>query len=210
MNVVKYKIKYKNDFIKRVAFSLGLFFLALLGFFLLLHYISFEGISSIKFKVSKNYINLKKIDYKFFKKGKLAYEIFSENLNYPSHRKNIITLNNVKVFIYDIRHKKKPKYIITSGSGRLNVITKDVRFSGNVIIRDVNGSEIKTAAVDYLEKKDEFEAPGYIKITGKKYIITGTGLKFYVKKDIFTIKKGVSMSVNHFKNGIYASKIKTG
>jgi LPS export ABC transporter protein LptC len=184
-------IRDKNIFIKKISFVLGLFFLAVLGFFLILHYISSSQKSFLKLRISKNYITLKKVDYKFFKHGKLAYEIFSKNLNYFSPKKDIIVLHNVLAYVYD--KKGKPKYIITGKLGRLNIITKNVKFSENVKIKNNKGSSyIITNLIYYFGSDQKVIAPNYIKIVGKKYIISGVGLTFFINKSIFIISKDVN------------------
>lgn len=183
-------IKDKNRFIKKIAFVLGLFFLAVLVFFLILHYISLSQKSFLKLRISKNYITLKKVDYKFFKNGKLAYEIFSKNLNYFSPKKNIIVLHDVLAYVYD--KKGKLQYTITGKLGRLNIVTKNVKFSGNVKIKDNAGSYIITSLIYYFWKEQKIIAPNHIKIVGKKYTISGVGLALFIKKSIFILSKDVN------------------
>ncbi|MCL4428351.1 MAG: LPS export ABC transporter periplasmic protein LptC, partial [Deltaproteobacteria bacterium] len=135
--------------LRKTAFILGLGFLVVLGFFLLLHYLE-NNRGLVGFKISKGYISLKKIDYKFFKKGILAYEIFADSLNYQSQKKNIIKLNRVRVYIYG--KNKKPAFIITGKSGRLNSVSKNVIISGGVIIKSAKGTSMKTGIIDYFAK----------------------------------------------------------
>ena len=174
--------------LRRASLVLGLGFLAVLGFFLFLHYMhGNKGL--LGFKISKGYISLKKIDYKFFKKGALAYEIFADSLNYRSQKKNIIKLNAVKVYIYG--KNKKPAFIITGKSGRLNSVSKNVIISGGAIIKSAKGAYMKTGIIDYFAKDDKIVAPDYMEIKGKNYFISGNGLIFYVKKNIFILQKNV-------------------
>ena len=174
--------------LRRASLVLGLGFLAVLGFFLFLHYMhGNKGL--LGFKISKGYISLKKIDYKFFKKGALAYEIFADSLNYRSQKKNIIKLNAVKVYIYG--KNKKPAFIITGKTGRLNSVSKNVIISGGAIIKSAKGAYMKTGIIDYFAKDDKIVAPDYMEIKGKNYFISGNGLIFYVKKNIFILQKNV-------------------
>ena len=180
--------------LRRASLVLGLGFLAVLGFFLFLHYMhGNKGL--LGFKISKGYISLKKIDYKFFKKGALAYEIFADSLNYRSQKKNIIKLNAVKVYIYG--KNKKPAFIITGKSGRLNSVSKNVIISGGVIIKSAKGAYMKTGVIDYFAKDDKIVAPDYMEIKGKNYFISGSGLIFYVKKNIFILQKNVHFLSNN-------------
>ena len=180
--------------LRRTYLVLGLGFLAVLGFFLFLHYMrSNKGL--LGFKISKGYISLKKIDYKFFKKGALAYEIFADSLNYRSQKKNIIKLNAVKVYIYG--KNKKPAFIITGKTGRLNSVSKNVIISGGVIIKSAKGAYMKTGIIDYFAKDDKIVAPDYMEIKGKNYFISGSGLIFYVKKNIFILQKNVHFLSNN-------------
>ncbi len=174
--------------LRRASLILGLGFLAVLGFFLFLHYMH-NNKGLLGFKISKGYISLKKIDYKFFKKGVLAYEIFADSLNYRSQKKNIIKLNAVKVYIY--AKNKKPAFIINGKSGRLNSVSKNVIISGGVIIKSSKGAYMKTGIIDYFAKDDKIVAPDYMEIKGKNYFISGNGLIFYVKKNIFILQKNV-------------------
>ncbi|MHB1545612.1 MAG: LPS export ABC transporter periplasmic protein LptC [bacterium] len=184
--------------LRKTAFILGLGFLVVLGFFLLLHYLE-NNRGLVGFKISKGYISLKKIDYKFFKKGILAYEIFADSLNYQSQKKNIIKLNRVRVYIYG--KNKKPAFIITGKSGRLNSVSKNVIISGGVIIKSAKGTSMKTGIIDYFAKDDKIVAPDYMKIKGKNYFISGSGLIFYVKKNLFILQKNVHFLSNN-TNGV--------
>lgn len=174
--------------IRRTALILSLCFIILLGVFLLLHYLRNTG-GLLNFKISKGYISLKKIDYKFFKKGVLAYEIFAKSLNYKSKKKNIIVLNAVKIYIYG--KNKKPSFTITGKSGRLNSVSKNVVISGGVVIKSAKGSSMKTGTIYYFAKEDKIAAPGRMKIKGEKYSISGEGFIYYVKKKIFVLQKHV-------------------
>ena len=185
--------------LRKTALALGFGFLVVLGFFLLLHYLhSNKGL--LGFKISKGYISLKKIDYKFFKKGVLSYEIFADSLNYRSQKKNVIKLNAVKIYIYG--KNKKPAFIITGKSGILNSVSKNVIISGGVIIKSAKGAYMKTDIIDYFAKGDKIVAPYYMEIKGKNYFISGNGLIFYIKKNIFILQKDVHfLSNNAMKAG---------
>ncbi len=182
--------------LRRTALVLGIAFLAVLAFFLFLHYLHNDK-GLLSFKISKGYISLKKIDYKYFKKGMLAYEIFAGSLNYRSQKKNIIRLNGVKAYIYG--KNKKPAFIITGKSGRLNSVSKNVIISGGVIIKNVRGASMKTPIIYYFAKDDKIVAPDYMKIKGKNYFISGRGLVFYIKKNIFILQKDVHFLSNNVK-----------
>ncbi len=185
-----------RQIIRKITLASGIAFILLLGFFLLLHYIRLKS-GRLNFKISKGYISLKRIDYKFFKKGVLAYEIFSKNLNYKSQRKNIVKLKGVKGYIYG--KNKKPAYIITGKYGRINSVSKNVAVSGDVIIKYLKGTQgtrMKTDLIRYEAKEDRIIAPDNIKIKGKNYYITGKGLIFYVKKNIFVLQKNVHFISN--------------
>ncbi|MHB1679097.1 MAG: LPS export ABC transporter periplasmic protein LptC [bacterium] len=186
-----------NNIIKKVSLFIGIFFIVILAFFLILHYVGLKNKSFMQLKISKNYIKLKKINYKFFKHGKLVYEIFSKSLNYLTPKKNIIKLKTVKVLIFNSRNK--PKYTITGNSGRLNMKTKNIRFSGNVIVKSAGGSYFKTDLLFYFRHDQKITAPNNIKLSGKKYLITGKGLTLYVKKSIFIIDKDVNFNAEMIK-----------
>ncbi len=186
-----------NNIIKKVSLFIGIFFIVVLAFFLVLHYTNLKNKSFLKLKISKNYIKLKKINYKFFKHGRLVYEIFSKSLNYLTPKKNIIKLQGVKALIFS--SKNKLKYTITGNSGILNMATKNVRFSGNVIIKSEGGSYFKTNLLFYFRHDQKIIAPNRIKLSGKKYLITGKGLTLYVKKSIFIIDKDVNFNTEMIK-----------
>ncbi len=189
--------------LRRTALVLSLGFLLILGFFLLLHYLhSTKG--PLGFKISKGYISLKKVNYKFFKKGVLAYEIFAGSLNYRSEKKNIIKLSTVKVYIYG--KNKKPAFIITGKSGRLNSVSKNVIISGGVMIKSAKGASMKTGIIDYFARNDKIVAPDYMEIKGKNYFISGRGLIFYVKKNIFILQKDVHFLSNNTSNASGVTK----
>ncbi len=178
-----------RQILRKIALILGIVFLSVLAFFLILHYINIKK-GLLNLNISKGYISLKKVDYKFFKSGALTYEIFSKSLNYSSPKKNIIKLNGVKAYIYG--KNKKPAYVIIGKYGRLNVVSKNVTISGGVIIKDIiNGSYMKAKLIYYFAKDDKIVAPGYMKIKSKNYYISGSGLVFYIKKRIFILNKDV-------------------
>ncbi|MHB1660839.1 MAG: LPS export ABC transporter periplasmic protein LptC [bacterium] len=190
---------FDRKILKRIALILALGFIVLLGFFLVLHYLrKTKGL--LNFKISKGYISLKKVDYKFFKKGALTYEIFAKSLDYRSQKKNIIKLNSVRAYIYG--KNKKPAFIVTGKSGRLNAVSKNVVITGGVIIRSTKGALMKTDMIDYFAKDDKIAAPGYVKIKGKNYFISGSGLIFYIKKNIFILQKDVHFLSNNARGVI--------
>ncbi len=174
--------------IRIIALLLTLCFIAVLAVFLMMHYLRVNK-GLFNFKISKGYINLKKVDYKFYKKGILAYEIFARSLNYQSKKKNIIKLNSVKIYIYG--KNKKPAYIINGKTGKLNTVSKNVLISGGVSIKGLNGMLIKTHMIDYFAKKNEIAAPGGMKIKSKNYFISGEGFIYYVHKKLFVLQKDV-------------------
>ena len=180
--------------IRIIALILSLCFIAILAVFLILHYLR-GNTGLFNFKISKGYISLKKIDYKFYKKGILAYEIFAKSLNYKSKKKNIIKLNAVKIYIYC--KNRKPAYIIIGKTGKLNTVSKNVIISGGVSINGSNGMLIKTDIIDYFAKKDEIAAPGGMKIKSKNYFISGEGFIYYVKKKLFVLRKDVHFLSNN-------------
>lgn len=180
--------KFNRQILRKIALALGIAFLLVLGVFLILHYVNIKK-KLLNISISRGYISLKKIDYKFFKKGILTYEIFSKSLNYSSPSKNIIKLNDVKAYIYG--KNKKPEYIVVGRYGRLNAVSKNITVSGGVTIRDINGSYMKTKLLYYFAKDDKIIVPGSLQIKGKNYDISGEGLIFYIKKKIFILNKNV-------------------
>lgn len=190
---------FDRKVLKKIVLVSVIGFILLLGFFLILHYLrNTKGI--LNFKISKGYISLKKVDYKFFKKGVLAYEIFARSLNYRSQKKNIIKLNSVRAYIYG--KNKKPAFIIIGNSGRLNVFSKNVVISGGVVIKSAKGTSMKTGLIDYFAKDNKIAASGYVKIKGKNYLISGNDLIFYVRKNIFILQKNVHFLSNNIKEVI--------
>ncbi|MHB8231789.1 MAG: LPS export ABC transporter periplasmic protein LptC [bacterium] len=185
---------FDRKILRRIALISALSFILMLGFFLVLHYLH-NTKKLLNFKISRGYISLKKVDYKFFKKGALAYEIFAKSLNYRSQKKNIIKLNSVRAYIYG--KNKQPAFIITGKSGRLNSVSKNVVISGGVIIKSAKGASMETGIVDYFAKDDKIAAPGYVNIKGENYSISGNGLIFYVKKNIFILQKDVHFLSNN-------------
>lgn len=177
-----------RQILRKITLGAGVIFLLILGFFLFLHYIRGKK-DILDFKISKSYINLSKIDYKFFKKGVLAYEIFSKRLNYKSKNKNIIMLEDVRAYIYG--KDKKPEYVITGKTGRLNSASKNIAISGGVIIKYIKGTTMKSDAIDYIAKDGRIIAPGSVEIKGRNYFISGTGLTFYINKSLFILQNNV-------------------
>jgi LPS export ABC transporter protein LptC len=183
--------------IKKISLFIGIFFIIVLAFFLILHYINIKKESFLQIKISKNYIKLKKINYKFFKHGKLTYEIFAKSLKYLTPKKNIIKLKDVKAVIFN--SVNKPEYTITGNSGRLNIKTKNVIFSGNILVKSTKDSELATDLLYYFNLKQKILAPNDFKLSGKKYFVTGKELTMYLKKNIFVIGKDVNFNAEMIK-----------
>lgn len=159
-----------------------------LAFFLLAHYVNIKrGILNLG--ISKGYISLKKVDYKFYREGKLDYEIFAKGLSYSSPKKNIISLDNIRAYIYGKTGKRE--YVITGKRGSLNAATRNVTVSGDVRIKDFKGSFIKTGLIYFIAKENKILAPDYIKIKSKNYYISGYGLVFNIKENVFVMHKKV-------------------
>ncbi len=177
-----------RQILRKITLISGIVFLLILGFFLIIHYLNNKK-DLLNFKISKGYISLKKVDYKFFKKGVLAYEIFSKGLNYRSQKEEVIKLNGVNAYIYG--KNKKPAYIITGKFGRLNTVSKNIIISGDVIIKYARGVRMKTNMIRFFVKENKIIAPGYMEIRGKNYFISGKMLIIYIKKGIFILRKDV-------------------
>ncbi len=174
--------------LRNIALIFGVAFFLMLGFFLILHYVNIKK-GFLNIGISKGYISLNKVDYKFFKNGSLAYEVFSKSLSYLSPVKDTIKLKDVKVYIYG--KNKKYMYIIAGKYGRLSADSKDIMISGDVLIKGSNGSRMQAKTIYYFAKDDKIIAPGYVKINTKGYSISGSALSFYIKQRIFTLRKNV-------------------
>ncbi len=187
-------MRLDRKILRKTALILSLGFILALGFSLFLHYLhNAKGL--IDFKISKGYISLRKVDYKFFKKGALAYEIFAKSLDYRSKKKNIIKLNIVKAYIYG--KNKKPEFVIRGKTGRLNSFSKNVIVSGGVTIKTRKGTFMKTSIIDYFAKNNKIVAPDYMVIKGENYSVSGSGLIYYIKKRIFVLQKNVHFLSNN-------------
>ncbi len=185
------RLKINRQIIRKTILLLGVFFFLVLAFFLLLHYVNIKK-NLLNLSISKGYISLNKIDYKYYKNGVIYFEIFAKSLIYSSPKKNIIMLHNVKILIYG--KDMKPKYIITGKSGRLNAASKNVRVSGDVTIKSSAGSYMKTEKLYYFSKDGKIFAPGDVKIKGKNYSISGTGMLFFANRKIFILQKDVNVT----------------
>lgn len=173
---------------RKIMLVSGIVFLFILVFFLFLHYLR-QKKGLLDFRISRGYINLSRIDYKFFKKGVLTYEIFADKLNYQSENKNAIRLRDVKAYIYG--KEKKIDYVITGKSGILNTKSKDVKVSGGVVIKYSGGTDLTANTMNYEAKKDSINIPGRVEIKGKNYFISGIGLIFSIKRNVFLLQKNV-------------------
>lgn len=177
-----------RQILRSIVLIFGIAFFLTLGFFLILHYVNIKK-GFLNLGISKGYISLSKVDYKFFKHGSLAYEIFSKSLSYSSPAKHIIRLKDVRVYIYG--KNKKYIYIITGKDGRLNADSKDIMVSGDVAIKGAGGLRVSAKSIYYFAKDDKIITPGYVKIKGNGYHISGSGLLLYVKQRIFILHRDV-------------------
>jgi len=98
----------------------------------------------------------------------------------------IIKLYDVKLSIFE---KQKVTTRLTGEQGYTNKKTEDIRLEKNIIGKRVDGTQIKTAYIDWIAKTETFDTNANVLITRKNIRLTGHGLKadpgfktMYIKK----------------------------
>jgi len=98
----------------------------------------------------------------------------------------IIKLYNVKLSIFE---KQKVTTRLTGEQGYTNKKTEDIHLEKNIIGKRVDGTELKTAYIDWIAKTETFDTNANVLITRKNIRLTGHGLKadpgfktMYIKK----------------------------
>ncbi len=109
----------------------------------------------------------------------------------------IIKLYNVELSIFE---EQKVTTCLTGEQGHINKKTEDIRLEKNIIGKKSDGTEIKTAYIDWIAKTETFDTNANVLITRKNIILTGHGLKadtgfktMYIKKfPVMEIRRGVA------------------
>ena len=98
----------------------------------------------------------------------------------------IIKLYNVELSIFE---KQKVTTRLTGEQGDINKKTEDIHLEKNIIGKRVDGTEIKTAYIDWIAKTETFDTNANVLITRKNIRLTGHGLRadpgfktMYIKK----------------------------
>ena len=98
----------------------------------------------------------------------------------------IIKLYDVKLSIFE---EQKVTTRLTGEQGYTNKKTEDIRLEKNIIGKRVDGTQIKTAYIDWIAKTETFDTNANVLITRKNIRLTGHGLKadpgfktMYIKK----------------------------
>ncbi len=85
----------------------------------------------------------------------------------------IIKLYKVKLSIFE---KQKITTRLTGEQGYINKKTEDIHLEKNIIVRRVDGTQIKTAYIDWMAKTETFNTEAKVFITRKNIELTGYGL----------------------------------
>ena len=109
----------------------------------------------------------------------------------------IIKLYNVELSIFE---EQKVTTCLTGEQGHINKKTEDIRLEKNIIGKKSDGTEIKTAYIDWIAKTETFDTNANVLISRKNIILTGHGLKadtgfktMYIKKfPVMEIRRGVA------------------
>ena len=98
----------------------------------------------------------------------------------------IIKLYDVKLSIFE---EQKVTTRLTGEQGYTNKKTEDIHLEKNIIGKRADGTEIKTAYIDWIAKTKTFNTNANVLITRKNIRLTGRGLKadpgfktMYIKK----------------------------
>ena len=104
----------------------------------------------------------------------------------------IIKLHNVKLSIFE---KQKVTTRLTGEQGYINKKTEDIHLEKNIIGKRVDGTQIKTAYIDWIAKTETFDTNAKVLITRKNIRLTGHGLRADPGFKIMYIKKFPVMEI---------------
>ncbi|MDO9465640.1 MAG: LPS export ABC transporter periplasmic protein LptC [bacterium] len=105
----------------------------------------------------------------------------------------IIKLYDVKLSIFE---EQKVTIHLTGEQGYINKKTEDIHLEKNIIGKRTDGTEIKTAYIDWIAKAETFDTNAKVLITRKNIRLTGHGLKAAPKLKIMYIKKFPVMEIS--------------
>ncbi len=104
----------------------------------------------------------------------------------------IIKLYNVKLSVFE---KQKVTTRLTGEQGDINKKTEDIHLEKNIIGKRVDGTQIKTAYIDWIAKTETFNTEAKVLITRKNIRLTGHGLRADPGFKIMYIKKFPVMEI---------------
>lgn len=104
----------------------------------------------------------------------------------------IIKLYGVDLSIFE---EQKVTTCLSGEQGHINKKTEDIHLEKNVIGKKQDGTEIKTAYIDWIAKTETFNTDANVLITRKNIILTGRGLKADTEFKIMYIKQFPVMEI---------------
>lgn len=144
-------------------------------------------------KLSKNVpdLRLENVHYEKTKKGKIEWEIEAK-VAHHYQGKDLLTLDGVKMLYYG---GEKRTVIIKGKQGRIKPSTKDVELLGEVFIKSSDGYELRTNSLKYSAKTSTITTGDRVTILGKKFSISGVGMKLDIKQDRLSILHAVQTTI---------------
>ncbi|MCK5594591.1 LPS export ABC transporter periplasmic protein LptC [bacterium] len=104
----------------------------------------------------------------------------------------IIKLYDVELSIFE---EQKVTTCLTGEQGHINKKTEDIHLEKNIIGKKADGTEIKTAYIDWIAKTETFDTNASVLITRKNIRLTGHGLKADIEFKTMYIKKSPVMEI---------------
>jgi LPS export ABC transporter protein LptC len=144
-------------------------------------------------KLSKNVpdLQLENVHYEKTKKGKIEWEIEAK-VAHHYQGKDLLTLDGVKMLYYG---DQKRSIIIKGKQGRIKPSTKDIELLGDIYIKSSDGYELRTNSLKYSSKTSTITTGDRVTILGKKFSISGVGMKLNIKKDSLSILHAVQTTI---------------
>ncbi len=146
-------------------------------------------------KLSRNVpdLRLENVHYEKTKHGTIEWEIEAK-VAHHYQGKDLLTLDGVKMIYYGGNQKRT--IIIKGKQGRIKPSTKDVELLGEVVVKSSDGYELRTNSLKYSSKTSSITTADRVTIIGKKFSITGVGMKLDVKKDRLSLLHAVQTTIH--------------
>lgn len=121
------------------------------------------------------------------KGGHKEWELLARKAEFDKSE-NRINLEDIKATFYPV--DRKP-ITISSKKGIVNNENKDIKLIGDVFIKSDEGYKLNTESLLWIASKRILETDDFVKITGERFKITGSGLISNIDSQDIKIKSRV-------------------